>query len=110
MAKGRAPKTRGRREADELVKRLAEPEFRERAQVTEKDMKQLDRICSGKYVRNASAIVAAFKMRAEFAYAKPRQDLGVELKDVTESREITDEEWERLAKLEHEIRGEGSGA
>lgn len=110
MAKGRAPKTRGKSAAAELKRRLTEEEFRRRAQFTEDELKTLDRICSGKYVRNASAIMGAMKMRADFAYAKPKQELAVDVKDVTEQREITDEEWERLAQLQHRVRQGEPGA
>ena len=101
MAMGRTTKTRGRKRAKALRARLEDEAFRARARFTADEMKVLDRICSGKYVRNASAIQKAFEFRASYAYPKPKQ--SVEVTTPMDPGDIPDEQWERLALLEHEV-------
>jgi hypothetical protein len=105
MAFAKAKKRNGTRQAKELLKRLDGDEFLKRVQLTESEVKVLDRICSGKYVRNAAAIMGALRTRIEYAYVKPRQELAIDVKDVTESHDITDEEWEATSRLTHVVRG-----
>lgn len=102
MALGRAKHNRGRKAAKDLLERLDGNAFRERAQFTEEEMRVLERIASGKYVRNAAAIERVFRFRAEYAYAKPRQ--GFDATISRDPRDVSDEEWAALAALRHQVR------
>jgi hypothetical protein len=105
MAKGRAPKHRGRNSAKKLLELLDGDQFRAAVRFSSDEVATIRRICTGRYVRNAAAIMNAFRMRAEYAYAKPAQGLDIV---ITEDREDpTDEEWAELTALRHKVRGEG---
>jgi len=83
----------GSKQAPKLLARLNEPEFRERMQLTEMEASALDRIASGEYVRNASAIIAAIKIKIDSAYSKQVQP--VEVREST-IREVFMQEGEAL--------------
>lgn len=71
--------------AKDLIARLEQPAFREAVQFTEQDLKALDQITSGKPPRNAWAIISGLRLKAEFAYARPKQEI-----EVSGSLEIVD--------------------
>jgi ribosomal protein S13 len=106
VAIGRAQHRRGKKAAAEVLKQLDGDEFRKAAQLTDAEMATIRRICSGKYVRNAAAIMNAIRMRVEYAYAKPAQGFDITVTD--EREEPTDEEWEALTQLRHQVRGKGA--
>ena len=56
-----------------IAARLAQPELRERLQLTEAEARFLDRCTSGRAPRNAQSGIAALKLRLDFAYEKPKQ-------------------------------------
>ena len=75
---GRPPKKakNGVRQAAKLLARLDTQAFRERARLTEAEMRMLDRLSSGAAVpRHAPTILHAIEFRAEYAYARPRQEV-----------------------------------
>jgi len=60
-----------------IAKRLAQPELRARLQLTEAEAKFLDRCTSGRAPRNAATGLSALKLRLDFAYEKPKQDVNL---------------------------------
>jgi hypothetical protein len=91
------PKTDRRKSLAREVKRYTDdPELRERLRPTEDELRTIDNICSGRYVRNASAIVAAFRHRLEFSLAKPPQEHevkgGISITWVSQAPEELDDE------------------
>jgi hypothetical protein len=55
------------------ISRLDIDEIRERLRLTEAEAAVLDKICSGEYVRNATAILGAIKLRLEHSYGRARE-------------------------------------
>ena len=104
MAFRKASKRKGTRQAAAVLARLGDAEFRERVRLTEAELRVLDRIASGAYVRNAASIMRAIEFRASYAYSKPKQELAVSVAE-TDTATVTDEEWTTLSRLQHEVRG-----
>lgn len=77
--RGRGPR---RPDAEELLRRLDEPEFRERMKLSEDEANALDRIASGQYVRNAASVIAAIRLKIESAY--PKQPTRLDVRKVEE--------------------------
>ncbi len=71
---------RGVRQAQELVRRLTQPEWRQRAQLTERQMRMLDRIADGRPPRHAAPIIRAICEKIDHAYEKPRLGVDVTVK------------------------------
>lgn len=71
---------KGERVAQQLLRRLTQPEWRQRAQITERQVRMLDRIADGRPPRNAGAIVRAIVTKIDHAYEKPRLGVDVTVK------------------------------
>lgn len=75
---------RGQALAQQLKRRLTQPEWRQRAQLTEGQMRMLDRIADGWPPRNANAIMRAIWTKVEHAYERPRLGVDVTVKSHAE--------------------------
>lgn len=71
---------RGVRQAQDLKRRLTQPEWRQRAQLTEQQMRMLDRIADGRPPRHAASIIKGIVTKIDHAYEKPRLGVDVTVK------------------------------
>lgn len=61
--------------AAELRKKYSPEELREVIQLTDAELRMLDRIASGQAPRNAIAILRAIDIKLNMAYSKPKQEV-----------------------------------
>lgn len=73
--KGRRP--RGTSAAEAFIKRLQEPAFRAAIQFSDEEMAILNKVACGWAPRNVATILAAMRLKAEYAYSKPKQEVEV---------------------------------
>lgn len=84
------------------ARRLTESETLDQLRLSPDDIDFLDRCAAGHPPRNAQAAIGAIKLKLDFTTRKPKQE--IEVVETTSTADITDAEWERLARLEHEVR------
>lgn len=85
-----------------LAQRLTEAQTLDQLRLTPDQIAFLDTCADGHPPRNAQSAIAAIKLKLDFTTRKPKQEF--EVVETTNAQDITDEEWERLAALQHEVR------
>ena len=68
----------GSRQAKKLRRRLKQEDFRRRVGFTDDQILMLDKIAEGRPPRNAMAIMQALKLKADFAYSRPKIPIEVD--------------------------------
>ncbi len=88
--------------AQKLLQRLSEDQARDQLRITEADVEVLDKIASGRPPRNALAIIRGIELKLSYTLSKPKQVLEHQVS--SDGEDVSDEEWETLSRLEHEVR------